>query len=277
MKCPHPVSSKFSSIESDLEKVIDNILKQFDRKSIRAFLKEQSNTRSTMVQKDAGKLKDVYSKRIVKPLEASKASRPGTAPTGLLRKESNLTSQPQAIARGDMASSVLVGKGAKATVLSTLDSSPYTQPLFPPAIKSKVVVGERVLSRAAKYSNPDSHLSQTMPVQLSITSSEDRAELDGGLFRASSLSAMALHEGSVPSAREGWVDKALRPSEAMKAQGAGRKVHKFDPIGHLESEHEYEPQEDSAEFPGTTAVSMGLLRVADSLCRKLLPWQVWTQ
>lgn len=94
VRCPHPIGSKFSSVEPELEKIIDNILKQFDRKSIRTFLKDQANVRPTMAQKDAGKVKDVYSKRILQPLDTS---RPGTAPSGLLRKEANLTTKPQVI------------------------------------------------------------------------------------------------------------------------------------------------------------------------------------
>lgn len=172
-----------------------------------------------------------------------------------------------------MAGSVGVSKGAKASVISTLDASPYTQPLFPPSIKSKTDASERVLIRAMKYNNPEL-LSQTMPLQFSIASSEDRTESEG-LFRASSASNIAQQSGSVHSRpREGWVDRALQPAQQMKAHASSRLVHRFDPIGHLESEHDSgNAGESDTEYPGSTAVSMGLLRVADSICRKLLPWQ----
>ena len=50
-------------------------------------------------------------------------------------------------------------------------------------------------------------------------------------------------------------------------------VHKFDPIGHLPSDPDDIDDDNNNNNVNTTAVSMGLLRVADTLCRKVLPWQ----
>ena len=59
-KCPHPILSKYSQLEPDLEKIIDNVLKQFDRRSIKTYLKEQAASKGTsMAVKDGGKLKEV--------------------------------------------------------------------------------------------------------------------------------------------------------------------------------------------------------------------------
>lgn len=69
--------------------------------------------------------------------KAVEAPRPGTAPSGMLRKVSNLTDQPQYIARGEMASSVTVNKDATATVAAAFGSSPYAKPIFPQAILPK--------------------------------------------------------------------------------------------------------------------------------------------
>ena len=60
MKCPHPIGSKLPDLEPELEKIIDNILKQFDRRAIKTFLKEQNASKGmSMAAKDGGKLKQV--------------------------------------------------------------------------------------------------------------------------------------------------------------------------------------------------------------------------
>ena len=59
-KCPHPLTSKYPVQEAELEKIIDKILKQFDRRSIKQYLKEQSASKGqSMVLKDGGKLQEV--------------------------------------------------------------------------------------------------------------------------------------------------------------------------------------------------------------------------
>lgn len=59
-KCPHPIASKYPVQEEELEKIIDKILKQFDRRSIKQYLKEQTASKGqSMALKDGGKLKEV--------------------------------------------------------------------------------------------------------------------------------------------------------------------------------------------------------------------------
>ena len=60
----------------------------------------------------------VYGKK-VPGAEKKPERRPGTAPSGLLRKESNLVDKPQRIAKGDMASSVAVKKGGFAEAIKS--------------------------------------------------------------------------------------------------------------------------------------------------------------
>ena len=71
-KCPHPVASKYPVQEEELEKIIDKILKQFDRRSIKQYLKEQTASKGqSMVLKDGGKLKEVKTCSVVGQYEAN--------------------------------------------------------------------------------------------------------------------------------------------------------------------------------------------------------------
>ena len=214
----------------------------------------------------------------------------------MLRKESNLVDKPQRIAKGDMASSVAVKKGgfAEAIKSSALDfsNSPYHQPVFPPAIQPRQLsssggarLDKVVLERAKSYSNPNTEFSRTAPGGLVGISSEDRTESmsdSNGLNRSSSLSNMALMNGSeatglIPGAVEAWASPA--PAKHESVSHGPKLIHKFDPIANSikdfgsSEQLDLDGDEDGQEYPGSTAVAMGLLRIADNLCRKLLPWQ----
>ena len=148
--------------------------------------------------------------------------RPGTAPSGLLRKESNLTDQPQPIAKGDMAGSVHVKRGARAQVrpgsVADFSKSPYgkpykeglSTPTLPPAIQPRQLssaggLRPAILERAKAYSSME--FSRTAPESLSSirgsqSPSEERSETDSNGLpnRSSSLSNMGMMNGSEATA-----------------------------------------------------------------------------
>lgn len=111
------------------------MLRQFDRKLIRAFLKQGPGD-GTEKNATTTKLKDVYvsNAKSSNPMDSSR-HRPGTAPSGLLRKEANLTDTPQQIANGEISSQVAVQKGARVIMRKPVNAdvslSPYAKPLFP--------------------------------------------------------------------------------------------------------------------------------------------------
>lgn len=92
VKCPHGISVKITSpgIWDEMEQCIDDVLFQFDRKTIRTFLKRDidGNNKEGNLKKSTAEYKKTYSAPVsnltaknVKKV-TGKDSRPGTAPDG---------------------------------------------------------------------------------------------------------------------------------------------------------------------------------------------------
>jgi hypothetical protein len=349
-KCPHRIEAKLKDNEGDIERGIDDILRRFDRSTIRKFLKSDldGNTKTTLT----AKLKEVYGKSSVakhkktghvpKVDKADRASssdaknplkdkgapslpRPGTAPTGHLRKEKNLTDTPQVVAKGAIASSVqIMGMGEAGMSMTgqmeldgTMREGGKTKgelkrpssgvPGMSPGMFPHIVAPpsmELTGGLASDYFQSTNNNSSSSPTNSSGKRPRTTGGVNGGGGRVMSQTVGQLSREeqeeklknkmfsrTAPSDQisvgtEAWAD----PTSHDRLEGGASSslvLGEVPPSGGGEVREVGEvtvggwtmlpgmdPQENPfSNLPSMTAVSVGLLRIADSMTRKILPWQ----
>jgi hypothetical protein len=253
-RCPHRIVDKIPTLWNEMEKAIDDQLGQFDRRSIKKFLKrapdgsERPTTSSDNFRDKYGsELQAIVSKSasgdphevrkqgkgVVHPLSMNNM-RPGTAPEG-----------PTPI--HDKAG----GGGDKKKKRKPLDPG-MTKPL---ELAEGEFVGSLQTNKQGYARRPHTtqasatNLSRSMPTLPSIPGAERLPDgsLDIGesAFRSTDKLDLEVAWGEAPA-------QTQPPSSAPSGGISGG-------VSHIQ--------------PGESALAMGLMRIADVLSRKVLPWQ----
>jgi hypothetical protein len=136
----------------------------------------------------------------------------------------------------------------------------------------------RVLARALKY-NVSTEFSRTAPTGSMMGSGDNER------YEPSEVAVIGEHSEMTGERNEHLDERWAEPSNKAQVGNVsttGRYIHKFDPIGHIvtnESDLDEDPAAkkthnvSASEMQSSSNVSMGMIRTADAICRKLLPWQ----
>jgi len=264
-KCPHKIQEKISGLWNEMEKGIDEILGRFDRRSIKQFLKRapdgtEKPTSGIDAFKDkyGSELQKIVSKSaqqqghppdsrmgkaVVHPLTMDHM-RPGTAPDA---NRTGPTQLPPASAPAD---------GKKGKKRKPLDPG-MTPPL---ELAEGEFVGKQTTNKAGYARRPNtsnassSHmLSKSMSALPNIPGAERLPDHDerGG--------ARIGEEAFGQSTDKLDLEVAWGEAPAQMEPGELKGTRDLTGVSHIE--------------PGDSALAMGLMRIADILARKVLPWQ----
>ena len=271
-KCPHNIQGKLPAQWNEMEKSIDDVLAGFDRRTIRKFLKRDMNGREKIAS-SSDKFKETYgpnlqqmvtktvqdksvhgrgNKEVVHPLSMA---RPGTAPEG-----TNIPAQNNNNKR-----------------------KPKRKPLDPGMTKPlQLAEGEFVGSMTTNNMGFAHNRNNNMP--------GERPSTHGGggsrsLQASKSTSALPripgaerLPDGQIGSKEGGLGNIGEEAYDRLDLEVAWGEA----PANHMQTKQKQQTSNVIGEtsggggvvsMPGENAVAMGLMRIADVLSRKILPWQ----
>ena len=292
VRCPHGVTLRMPALWDEMETAVDTCLEAFDRKSIRKFLKRDVEGHEKLAV-SAG-FKDYYGKnpaalsmeavnakvlskpqnggKVVHPLHMGPApgaqpARPGTAPNHQPQHQHkkrkpldpNMT-KPLTLAEGQLVGAVRAGKDGRAHKTRTEEQQ-----------SAERLAGSTSLPFLLKPSRE----SASAPAGLLM---QQQQPLDDGWQEEGTGGAERPDEvrprtsGAPPLAPiSAWGSDIFPNSFSSSSSSSKPKTGAAAARGVSSS-----PTTVEAGLAGDSAVAMGLMRVADILARKVLPWQALT-
>lgn len=239
-KCPHAIGGKIPALWDSMEESIDGILKQFDRKQIKKYLKKD-NLKGTIGGKGKG-LTDALRK-----VNSKSDTRPGSVPLG----DNGGPFVPISSAPiGHFPTNISVNTNGFA---STLARPSTTDNILSP--------GAGIKLRPLQSNNPHSQSLSALPSLASLNES-----------KSDNQSLASSNDGD----NVAWGDERSEDGiDNNKAFGHPMQtVTKLLPSqSPLSSPAYIAPIDNQPAMPGDTAVVVGLMQVAGTLSRLVLPWQ----
>lgn len=299
-RCPHNVASKIPGCWEEIEQTIDGVLRQFDRKTIRKFLKRDvdgNQKRSGYL--DQAQQKAVYSQdlqKLVSQAAHKTAIREGLGPPPTANPSA---SSPNS--RAQTPSGVGGGRGGGGAQANDPHSSSAiaAQSLFSSASRPSTAP-DGSMKKKQQIVNPALGLG---PLKPAVGFFQNAVEVDSdGFAKTVPLPEKNKSNKSVtlPSLHPGSEERSEGPgspvplfvlrgpeSDAWGVDKTGKKNN--NATSTTDEEADLPPNVISSGntpllplsstpgpysgIPGDTAVAAGLMRVADVVSRKILPWQ----
>eukprot|EP01038_Epipyxis_sp_PR26KG_P008891 gene8891-11991_t len=234
VRCPHGTSARLPQYWDEMEQIIDDVLQRFDRSTIRKFLKRGSDG-----NQKSDNLKDAYKSEGIDSFldkitnSGTSKDRAITAPLGKRAKDGSY----------EMSKTLPVGgmKPSFSPESSTLPSN------------SRSKVGE-LPTYFGNKTNPG-----TLPKLPPRVSQQSSSTTD---LRGNHVALISISSVSKQTRVNAPADKSKSQAESMNrliVSNRDKGVEFRSPI--------------PLEIPTDTNISIGLMQIADSLSRKVLPWQ----
>jgi hypothetical protein len=241
-KCPHAIGGRIPALWDSMEESIDSILKQFDRKQIKKYLKK--DLKGTIGGKGKG-LTDALRKVNSK---SKSDNRPGTAPLN----DSDGPFVPISSAPiGHFPTNVSVNTNGFASAFAR-----------PSTTDNMLSPGAGVKLRPLQSNNPHSQSLSALPTVASLEKN----------FVNESNAISSVNDGN----NVAWGD--VRSEDGFdNNKSFGHPMQSLTKVlptqSPLFSPASIAPIDNQPAIPGDTGVVVGLMQVADTLSRLVLPWQ----
>lgn len=284
-KCPHNVSTKIQSNWEELEQTIDTTLRQFDRKTIRKFLKRDvdGNSKTTNFVNDGKKAYNQDLQKLVTSAANSKGKE-GPPSSHFLSAAPPIISSASSSFRPTTAPENGNGKQSKSLLkrpYSPETKRPYSPGVRKPGSSSNTNTNTSTSSNNNNNNNNIVHKRPGPPGHFHNTVSVDQEGFAKTMPIPGSKNSLSLPLLSTP-AESASTHQPSSPLPLFVLKGPqfnawGDNANDED-LPHVITSPtpilpiSVEPGPYSG-IPGDTAVAAGLMRIADVLARKLLPWQ----
>eukprot|EP01031_Cornospumella_fuschlensis_P028976 gene28976-34969_t len=243
IRCPHGISQRLPPLWDDMERIIDDVLKQFDRKSIKRYLKKDLD--GTAKSSLGNKTKDAFkmNEDVKSLMEKAKAKdgKPFSTPENPSKKRKS-DQNDEVLFSKTVSTAAIISKGTDRT-----DRSP-----------------DRPKSATGGLEHPTSNqLPSPLPPgkintnRLSTNTGFTRDLMSNSLPKLPSRST-AQTTPSKSAVVEAAPSLSTMPNNQIEEENAAEGIPKTDPMNPLQSE---------------SVISVGLMRIADHVARKILPWQ----
>ena len=256
VKCPHAISGKLPLMWDEIEKTIDDVLHQFDRRAVKKFLKRDIDGHNKGTHKSSGQLKEAYNidpnaVHTMTDVEASDMKKQRHSPADL-ESTNPLSMRPRPELTDDFS------RNTGATPAKTRPGTSVSVDM-----ESQDYDGATDADSDFQYQGGARTSSSPMVARVKglqkVSKSMEQLPKNGNRNVEMSKTMPA-----------GGMAAANRPRSGSKAGKRGSTAGAAT-MGGIQPGAE--GMDNNVQLPESTAITMGLLRIGDILSRKVLPWQ----